>query len=271
MRKLLLIILTLIIFKSFSCSPLPYSGFCYSFELYETVIKGKIIETNPELTKIEILKLYRGNENRDTILIRGIDSTYAVDSLKPCADFDSIYLGTDVFGNINDTIILALNYGNSNHYYWETSADYSIPKSAYHTDYKLNINNDTVKGSIKWLEADSDFAGYSLRKMFLPDFDTLWSNGEMNCDQLLSKNEKLSTQEIIATPNPFKDIITVDINQDVEIFIYNSLGKEMKFEKSYQNNKMQIATPELEKGIYFLNIISSKNRDLVFSKKILKE
>lgn len=258
MKKIYFLILIILSLKSFSCTPLPYGGLCYDAVQFSTIIKGSILEVNTDFAKVLITKIYKGTELRDTIFIFGKDTTILQDTLNNCED--SIYFGADKIGNIGDEIIIALNFGDSTIFNWEKNEHYQVRDNGFGQDYLFTVKNDSVNGIIKWLEQDFDFPGYNLTQLHISDFDSLWNNGEMNCDKLLALDDKITSQKINFHPNPINNNFTITNiksfeKEDIKINIYNIIGEKVNVEiPSIRNNEVNVNTSRLEKGVYILEI-----------------
>jgi len=254
-----------IIFKSYSCSPLPYGGLCYDADQFNLIIKGTILDLNTDFAKILITKIYKGNESRDTVFIYGKDTTILQDTFNSCED--SVYFGVDKIGNVNDEIIIALNLGDSLLYNWEKNTEYQVRNNGLGQDYLFSIQNDTINGVIKWLEPEVNFPGYTLNKMHINAFDSLWNEGEMNCDELTSINSKFEIEKMNIYPNPFNETLTINniSLKSKSIKMYNLMGKEIEFELLTHINEVIINTSQLQKGVYILDI------EEVGRKKIVKD
>jgi len=82
-------------------------------------------------------------------------------------------------------------------------------------------------------------------------------------------------KKIETYPNPVKNVITINFNNNInynslEIIVYNIVGQTKKISdySFIEDNKVQINTSNLNKGIYFLKIIF--DNDSFITKKIIK-
>lgn len=83
----------------------------------------------------------------------------------------------------------------------------------------------------------------------------------------LNAIDELNELEVLIYPNPNKGEITIkNSNLYIKYNIYDQLGKEIVSEKAITSNKILI---NLDKGVYFLNLINQKNESLI--KKIIIE
>lgn len=96
--------------------------------------------------------------------------------------------------------------------------------------------------------------------------DSLKQNNVNNKDEIINFSEK-----IILFPNPSSDKFEVKISNNslkcTEIIIYNVIGKTIK-RIPFNNNSITIDISSLEKGMYFVNILTEKG---CFTKKFIKQ
>lgn len=90
------------------------------------------------------------------------------------------------------------------------------------------------------------------------------------CATLATPEEIFDQGSILAYPNPFTDIVTIDFNnQDllIKATIIDVTGKSLlNFELNSQNNTIDLST--LTKGIYFCELVSENNRQTI---KLIKK
>ena len=101
--------------------------------------------------------------------------------------------------------------------------------------------------------------------------DTLATHcATMNLVGIKSLEKDISDIKIY--PNPFNDILSIDIFEDrfsenIELILFDVLGKEVLREKLMKNST--ISTKQLDKGVYFLKV---SNQDRIkYYQKIIKE
>jgi endoglucanase len=97
-------------------------------------------------------------------------------------------------------------------------------------------------------------------------------SGEFNINWFqVSKATNVSVDPVVASglniyPNPASDYVTIERSESgtspLDIFIYNTIGQAVKHVSSTTEDKIQIDTSDLEKGLY---IISIKNNHQVIS------
>lgn len=98
-------------------------------------------------------------------------------------------------------------------------------------------------------------------------FSSICSNP---CTVSLVKNESLANQ-IKAYPNPTSGLVAVELNKvssNVEATLFNSLG-QIVFSKKYENSNQISFEINSQKGLYFLQLISSSQKTEMI--KIIKE
>ena len=86
-------------------------------------------------------------------------------------------------------------------------------------------------------------------------------------DETASINENLNQQPMIVYPNPAKNIITIESNQNLEIEIFSVEGQKIKSFKLI-NNKTDIDVLDLASGVYILNALTDKG---IVTYKFIKE
>ena len=86
-------------------------------------------------------------------------------------------------------------------------------------------------------------------------------------DETVSLNENLNQQPMIVYPNPAKNIITIESNQNFEIEIFSIEGQKIKSFK-LMNNKTDIDVLDLASGVYIVNALTDKG---IVTHKFIKE
>ena len=85
--------------------------------------------------------------------------------------------------------------------------------------------------------------------------------------------EKYSQDDLISIyPNPAKDLLTVSletttINENIEITIFDFVGRALKTIETTGQSEIQINTNDLTNGVYNVKIIIGDNR--VVTKKVI--
>lgn len=98
------------------------------------------------------------------------------------------------------------------------------------------------------------------------------SSYKLNITQdILSNFSQGITSEILITPNPVKDVVTIsniDLNGKAQFTLFDALGRvTISEEITINNHKAAINISEIPKGVYYLQILQNVNRQV---HKILK-
>jgi len=84
---------------------------------------------------------------------------------------------------------------------------------------------------------------------------------------------KIKNEELKIYPNPANSDITLefdsDINQNIEIQIYNILGTEVLSKQIFCQKSVSLDVSRLKSGIYFVRV--SDKKGLVYSNKLMVE
>jgi hypothetical protein len=182
MRKLLLLIITLILFEtkvfSCTCDREPYCLNIKNGTGYQDIILGSILSFDSISLQLLVEKVYRGNESRDTITIWA-DTTYY--GFPTCF----IPMGTHIIGPVGGRIVINLLYLDSStvQHSWDVIGDYRRPDWCGYTN-ELTIANDSVYGYINgtpWFVPCCNPPWFLIEKMAFSRFDSLWSTGNLDC------------------------------------------------------------------------------------------
>ncbi len=76
--------------------------------------------------------------------------------------------------------------------------------------------------------------------------------------------QDISALGIVVYPNPTKDIITIETRLNIEIELYDVMGKKLVQEKNIKHLELS----HLSNGIYNLTII---HKGVRYSKKVIKQ
>ena len=76
--------------------------------------------------------------------------------------------------------------------------------------------------------------------------------------------EDISSLGIVVYPNPTKDIIIIETRLEIEIELYNMIGKKV----IYESNTKRLDLSKLPSGMYNMSILYNGNR---YSKKVIKQ
>ncbi|MBO4542321.1 MAG: T9SS type A sorting domain-containing protein, partial [Bacteroidales bacterium] len=80
------------------------------------------------------------------------------------------------------------------------------------------------------------------------------------------KEQMLSNGEVLVYPNPARNIINIESNNEIkEVVVYNLLGQKIK---QYHSAINTIDISDIANGIYVINITTDKG---VTTKKFIKE
>ncbi len=101
-----------------------------------------------------------------------------------------------------------------------------------------------------------------------------WASFSNDCSNFVGTPNQLKTQELKLAPNPFNEKLSVllpdNTNADnIEIALYNVLGKQIKVSTEKANNEIIINGANLHSGIYFVEL--REGNRLIGKIKIVKE
>ncbi|MGB1216279.1 MAG: T9SS type A sorting domain-containing protein [Saprospiraceae bacterium] len=133
---------------------------------------------------------------------------------------------------------------------------------------KITFNNLPVTS---WLEGIGGKKGFG----YLDSKDLLcYSENDLlyysnypseDCFVIFSKNEDITTTNVIISPNPVHDLLQIEMDENnFDIFIFNTLGQIVFQEK---NSSKQVNISHLDKGIYFIKIEADGKK---YSQKVIK-
>jgi hypothetical protein len=94
--------------------------------------------------------------------------------------------------------------------------------------------------------------GYDVDGVF--SFNNCDLQSKVDFDDIVTMDEE---SDIVLSPNPFEDKISINNNDTKNVIIYNYLGSKVK---ELNNVTDQIDVIDLPKGIYYLDIISEQSR-----------
>ncbi len=165
-------------------------------------------------------------------------------------------------------LFFIITYGNSQEISNDVLRSYSIRSSVF----SISGSSNTIKSNNKTFNISQSIGQlgvigtYSKNEHVLrqgyqqPPFSTL-KNGTFNTSIL-----KLSFY-----PNPFNQFLNISfneiINNDVEVFIYDVVGKAVLYKKYKASQFIYIPVRNLANGSYYLNITSNNKK---FSTKLIK-
>jgi len=237
LNKLSLILFFSLTFQSFAiaCSCFPYEPvFCRIAHTGHNIVRATVI-SHPDfnLMEIKIIEDINNEITEDTVMVLGQDGLNCGESLNQFL--------------IQDTLILALRYVTFNGTdYWYLEGFCGL--------HFLRYKDGMVTGQI------TD----TLTEQPLQDFkDNLFTCLDMQLptEDILSKKENLNV-----FPNPVTSTLHIETNLKniLEIDIFNA-GGQLIIKK--QNEFSEINTNDLNKGIYFIRVKTSKG---ILTRKFLK-
>jgi hypothetical protein len=94
--------------------------------------------------------------------------------------------------------------------------------------------------------------GYDVDGVF--SFNNCDLQSKVDFDDIVTMDEE---SDVVLSPNPFEDKISINNNDTKNVIIYNYLGSKVK---ELNNVTDQIDVTDLPKGIYYLDIISEQSR-----------
>lgn len=156
-------------------------------------------------------------------------------------------LGNDTSISILDSIYL--NATNFNYHFWSTG------------DTTAQI---LLKGSI---------LGIGNHTITLDAVDSLGCTNKDTLEITIRLPTNLSNQNDVKTikvyPNPSSDFVTFDFDQLLQLKIFNSQGKEVKFNEELHPNPFILDVSKFLKGVYIFQILD-KNQNIYHGKLIIK-
>ena len=141
--------------------------------------------------------------------------------------------------------------------------------------YKLRLLDTGGNGINFW--ANNDGNGYfqiwkipnALAKLINPDFGNEVTFNFTVATVLASEEfSKNSLFKVYPNPTSGRFIIEGKKLNESKVFMYNAMGQEISVKFQLSNNRMEVNTENLAKGMYFINII---HKDWVESKSIIIE
>ena len=151
---------------------------------------------------------------------------------------------------------------------WQTASEvnvshFNILKSENGKDFKVI---GTIKAQNKSLNdytfLDKNVSeGVNYYKIVSIDFD-----GKMSFSEVKQLNVNHSSLNVTVFPNPAKDVVNISCVGMKEVNIINQLGQTVK-QLKVNSEKLIVDIKQLPKGIYLLNIITTKNN--VYNQKLI--
>lgn len=173
-------------------------------------------------------------------------------------------------------VVDAKNYGDTLGAWWQSYDSY-----IYHVPEFMTMSNSYYKYiGLRLLKNGNYYYGWVQVRVFISSNIALIDivnyafedipNIKITAGQTVSSTtsiEELNNSEFTIYPNPVKDIVTISIASKVVINTINLYSVTGKLIKEIQRPKNQIDFSDLKSGIYFIEIISDKQKVV---KKLLK-
>lgn len=207
---------------------------------------------------MEVLQVFNGVENSDTIVVWDLGGPYDT-----CNDSLGGITKAAYLGSIGDTIIVSLPRVDTLKNAWDVIGDYRVPGFLC-WEYKLTVTNNTVSGKISGSEF-CHLMNNCLETYNYDDFLVDFPANSMNCQTWLSTEDLLAKQYLTYYPNPATDKIFVETTEPGIINITNSCGQLIDA-LSIRENQTEISTDHLQSGIYFLTF---KTESTVVTRKLI--
>ena len=163
-----------------------------------------------------------------------------------------------------------------------TVIPYFIDTSVVETGNTLTANEQGA--SYQWLDCDNGNAEIpgETNQSFTPVVSgnyavEITQNGcieSSECHQVIivGTDKIISNYHLSVYPNPFTDQIQIhcDCAIEAQYFLYDQLGRLIKYSEIHLNGSEEISTSIIEKGLYFILIRDSNSQALLFKKMIVK-
>jgi len=255
----MLLILNSSIFACDGCR----SDFCYYAEHNnsEFIFYGEIISIDTYKATLKVLDILRGNETKDIIQIW----THKDSIVAKGTSCEELIRMTNIInlGAINERIIIGINLITTKENEWDVEGDYRLPLRVNDTPW-LNVVNDSVRGLISG--GPPCYSKKELLKISYPAFKTNWTNGQLDCNKLLSTNLSEHHNNFIRrTDNQI--IITNDTDSGFKTDIYNNTGLLLYSTESECECILDLN--DFEKGVLIIKAYHHKGTMLV--EKILNK
>lgn len=263
MKSISLISILLFLYNTaISCSCMGLGSFCHSHSYYAISASCVIVDTIPHGISMKVLHLFHGNENRDTINVFDLGGPYGLcnDSL---TNTRAAYLG-----DIGDTMIISLHKIDSLKNNWDVIGDYR--KEGFTcAEFKLRVENDTVKGLVSGNLPDCNYSNDCLKKYPYDAFIEDFPQKRLSCENWVSTNNPIKDRAFSFFPNPATKNVFVETSENGEIAIFNNLGQTLDLIE-LSSGQTRISVAQLPAGIYFLEFQSQNHNDRIIKKLILR-
>lgn len=238
MRIIFTLITTLLLSANlWACSIYP-EPFCKTVDSSRTLIYGRIIDTIPHATRVQVFNVYRGMETRDTITVWN--------TMYFCMSWNEVSLSE--YG-IGDTLFFVLPLIDSIVHDWDVVGDYKW-QNIDEEELLLQVYGDSVRGFINGIRG---FWQVGTFKYELGEFIEWLESGE-GCSsiKIVSVDEVSLINNISIYPNPTADYIAINnlpLNATLEIL---SIDGQHVGDVSMSENRF--STAHLAAGSYLLKI-----------------
>ena len=253
----ILLILNSSIFACDGCR----SDFCYYADHNNSqfIFYGEIISIDSYKATLKVLDVLRGNEPRAIIQI----CTHKDTLVAKGTSCQQLIRQTNIInlGKVSDRILIGLNAITIVKNEWDIKGDYQLPVRVNDTPW-LQVENDSVRGLISGgLPCDNK---KELLKISYTVFKKFWSNGQLDCNKLLTANiEERHRTVIKRTDN--RIIITENTNSSFRTDIYNSAGMLLRSKDSECECILDLN--DFEKGVLIIKAYNHKG--IMIVEKIL--
>lgn len=239
------------------------SDFCYYAEHNnsEFIFYGEIISIDTYKATLKVLDILRGNETKNIIQIW----THKDSIVAKGTSCEELIRMTNIInlGEVNKRIFIGLNQITIKENEWDVIGDYRLPLRVNNTPW-LKVENDSVRGLISG--GPPCYSKKELLKISYPIFKTCWSNGQLDCNKLLSTNlTELHKNLIKRTDNQI--IITNNTNSSFKTDIYNSNG--ILLHSTESDCECILDLNDFEKGVLIIKAYNQK--ETMFVEKILNK
>lgn len=235
------------------CSWFPWS-FCHTCILRpaDAVISGVIVDTLPHAIRLQVLDVFRGTEQRDTITIwDGTD--FDCNGIFP---MDARGLGLNGrFGDttlIGDTIVAVMPVIDSLENSWDVAGDYRRP-DYFGYEPNLHVKHDTVRGYIAGPRFSADYAVWSIA---YSAFKAYWLANNGDCSELVGVDTPQQRLKIYPTVTGDRFIIETDAPCYAASIFSASGVRLMRVEHMAEGNAVDIGS--LPAGLYLAEVIAGE-------------
>lgn len=241
MKTIFTLILSLLLgLSAWACTWNP-QPFCNSVDSSHTLIYGRIVDTIPHGTRVEVLNVYRGVETRDTVTVWN--------AMYFCMETVEVSLGNYGIGN---SVFFIMPKVDSSEYGWDIVGDY-IMNVLEEKELVLRLDGDTVLGFISGTNLAPPLFQYNVYAYHLDGFKA-WLDSAGSCNDLItvSINEVSAFDAVAVYPNPTNDYVAIKnlpMGATVELLSLN--GQHIS---TIEANAEHISTSHLAAGTYLLKI-----------------